>query len=148
MTLVHAAGPEDEADWRRLWTEWQAHMKGMVPEAVTAEAWKACLGGSLHVLIARDHEGTALGFANVSETMFAWTGGPILFLQDLFVRDEARGCGAGEALLKSVYDLADRIGAAQVLWMVDEADERLQRFYTRHGIRTPYLRYMRGPWAW
>jgi len=32
--------------------------------------------------------------------------------------------------------------------MVDETDERLQRFYQRHAIRTPYVRYMRTPWPW
>ena len=88
------------------------------------------------------------GFANVSTTPFAWTGGPILFLQDLFVSEEARGAGAGEALLKGVYRLADELGASQVFWMVDEDDARLQGFYARHGIRTPYLRYMRRPWPW
>ncbi|MGE3831934.1 MAG: GNAT family N-acetyltransferase, partial [Parvibaculaceae bacterium] len=86
--------------------------------------------------------------AIVSEKLFAWTGGQILFLQDLFVRDSARRQGAGECLLKSIYELADGIGAAQVFWMVDEDDERLQGFYARHGIRSPYLRYMRKPWAW
>ncbi len=80
--------------------------------------------------------------------MFAWTGGLILFLQDLFVGEAARGQGAGEALLKAIYDLADRIGASQVFWMVDEDDERLQGFYARHSIRTPYQRYMRKAWPW
>jgi GNAT superfamily N-acetyltransferase len=150
MIRVHPAGPEDEANWRRLWREWQTHMKGVVPERVTADAWAAAQDRSkgLHILLARDDKGTALGFANVSETMFAWTGGPILFLQDLFLSEAARGQGAGETLLKAVYDLADRIGASQVFWMVDEGDERLQSFYARHGIRSPYLRYMRKPWPW
>jgi GNAT superfamily N-acetyltransferase len=145
---VAPAQAEDEADWRRLWREWQAHMKGTVPEGVTARAWTAALDGRLHIFMARDDGGEAIGFANVSETMFAWTGGPILFLQDLFVRDSARGQGAGERLLKAIYELADTIDAAQVFWMVDEDDERLQGFYARHGIRSPYLRYMRKPWAW
>ena len=150
MIRVDPAGPGDEADWRRLWAEWQAHMKGAVPERATADAWAAAMneGSGLHILIARDVAGRALGFANVSETMFAWTGGPILFLQDLFVMESARGQGAGEALLKAIYDLADAIGASQVFWMVNEGDDRLQGFYTRHAIRTPYLRYMRKAWPW
>jgi GNAT superfamily N-acetyltransferase len=150
MIRVHPARPKDEADWRRLWGEWQAHMKGGVPDRVTAEAWAAAMDGGrgLHILMGRDAAGKAVGFANVSETVFAWTGGPILFLQDLFVGEAARGQGAGEALLKATYDLADRIGASQVFWMVDEDDERLQGFYGRHAIRTPYLRYMRKPWPW
>jgi GNAT superfamily N-acetyltransferase len=150
MIRVDRAEPEDEADWRRLWREWQAHMKGAVPESATADAWAAAMkeDSGLHILIARDDAGRAVGFANVSETMFAWTGGPILFLQDLFISEGVRGQGAGEALLKAIYDLADAFGASQVFWMVDENDEHLQGFYARHGIRTPYLRYMRKAWPW
>jgi len=140
----------DQADWERLWRAWQDHMDGAVPATVTATSWDLMMreGSGLTALIARTADGTAIGFANVSTTPFAWTGGPILFLQDLFVLEEARGAGAGEALLKGVYSLADELGVSQVFWMVDEDDARLQGFYVRHGIRTPYLRYMRRPWPW
>ncbi|MBL8908869.1 MAG: GNAT family N-acetyltransferase [Rhizobiales bacterium] len=140
----------DRADWERLWQAWQDYMEGAVPMAVTAASWRLmmCDDGGLTALIARMAVGTAVGFANVSSTPFAWTGGPVLFLQDLFVQEEARGAGVGEALLRGVYDLADEIGASQVFWMVDEDNARLQAFYARHGIRTPYLRYMRRPWPW
>jgi GNAT superfamily N-acetyltransferase len=140
----------DFADWERLWRAWQDYMQGAVPAAVTAASWALMMraDSGLTALIARTADGTALGFANVSTTPFAWTGGQTLFLQDLFVLEEARGAGAGEALLKGVYGLADELGASQVFWMVDEDDPRLQGFYARHGIRTPYLRYMRHPWPW
>ena len=93
-------------------------------------------------------EERALGFANVSATPFAWTGGLILFLQDLYVVPEARGRGLGRSLLQAVYDETDAMGAAQVFWMVDESDSELQAFYARQGIRTPYVRYMRRTWPW
>ena len=125
-------------------------MEGAVPAAVTATTWDIMMrdDSGLTALIARADDGTAVGFANASATPFAWTGGLILFLQDLFIVEEVRGAGAGEALLKGVYSLADELGATQVFWMVDEDDSRLQGFYARHGIRTPYLRYMRRPWPW
>lgn len=140
----------DRADWERLWQAWQDHMAGAVPATVTAASWDLMVreDSGLTALIARTADVKPAGFANVSTTPFAWTGGPILFLQDLFVLEEARGAGAGEALLKGVYRLADELGASQVFWMVDEDDTRLQGFYARHGIRTPYLRYMRHPWPW
>jgi GNAT superfamily N-acetyltransferase len=149
-SVIRVARTVDEADWRRLWGEWQVHMKGAVPERATADAWAAAMdeGSGLYILIAYEDERQAVGFATVSKTMFAWTGGPVLFLQDLFVSETARGQGTGEALLKAIYDHADAIGASQVLWMVDESDERLQGFYARYGIRTPYLRYMRKAWPW
>ena len=143
-----AAGDCD--DWLTLWSAWQRHMAGDVPADVTARTWGMLRDRSsgLHGLIARDAEGGALGFAHASLTPFAWTGGPVLYLQDLFVSEAARGQGVGEALLSAVYRLADRLGAAQVFWMVNEADAPLQRFYARHSIRTPYIRYMQKAWDW
>jgi len=102
--------------------------------------------GNLLILLAYASTGEAVGFATVSFAPFAWTGSDIAFLQDLFVMAGNRGEGAGEALLNAVYRHADERGASQVYWMVDEKNEKLQRFYARHGIRTPYLRYMRAPW--
>lgn len=144
------AGPADKAAWIDLWQQWQRHMKGAVPPEVTERTWARAQepDSDLLILLGLLPDGTAIGFANVSFTPFAWTGSPVVFLQDLFVSEQARGHGAGEALLKAVYAKADERGATQVFWMVDETDEGLQRFYERNGIRTPYLRYMRAPWPW
>jgi GNAT superfamily N-acetyltransferase len=148
LTIRRAAAGDEQA-WSGLWTAWQSHMGGRVPEDVSASAWTQIItpGSGLFALLALSDEG-ALGFANVSATPFAWTAGPILFLQDLYVAPEARGRGLGRSLLQAVYDEADALGAAQVFWMVDELDSDLQAFYARQGIRTPYLRYMRRPWSW
>ncbi|MFZ5674879.1 MAG: GNAT family N-acetyltransferase [Pseudomonadota bacterium] len=147
---VTRARAEDETDWKRLWGDWQRHMKGTVPAEVTGRSWRQALApeSRLVIFLARRGDGGALGFATVSFAPFAWTGSDVAFLQDLFVSESARGQGAGEALLKAIYADADARGVAQVYWMVDETDEKLQRFYERHAIRTPYVRFMRAPWPW
>jgi GNAT superfamily N-acetyltransferase len=147
---VVQAAPQDKDAWLGLWQLWQRHMKGAVPADVTERTWQRAQekGGGPVILLAFTPESEAVGFATVSLTPFAWTGSDIAFLQDLFVIDRARGQGAGEALLRAVYRHADEAGATQVFWMVDETDERLQRFYERNSIRTSYLRYMRAPWPW
>lgn len=147
---VRHAETKDREDWVRLWSLWQRHMSSTVPADVTERTWRLALDpeSNLVILLAYAPSGEAIGFATVSFTPFAWTGADIAFLQDLFVTDSARGKGAGEALLQAVYAQADARGATQVFWMVDETDEKLQRYYERNGIRTPYLRYMREPWPW
>lgn len=147
---VAKAGEADKTAWISLWEAWQRHMKGAVPAEVTERTWRLSQApdSGLLILIGFTPEGRAIGFATVSFSPFAWTGSTIAFLQDLFVVDDARGQGAGETLLRAVYRIVDERGATQVFWMVDETDERLQRFYARNGIRTPYSRYMREPWPW
>jgi GNAT superfamily N-acetyltransferase len=147
---IRTAQAQHKEAWIGLWTEWQRHMKGAIPTNVTDRAWQRALepDSGLLILLAFAPEDQPIGFATVSFTPFAWTGSEIAFLQDLFVTERARGLGAGAALLCAVYAQADEQGATQVFWMVDETDEKLQRFYERNAIRTPYLRYMRGPWPW
>lgn len=146
---VRLAGMSDRAQWLALWQGWQDHMEGHVPDRVTESTWNRIVtpDSGLWSFMAFDG-GEALGIAVVSRTPFAWTGDDILFLQDLFVTAEARGRGVGAALLKEVYAHGDAVGASQVFWMVDEHDPELQGFYARHGVRTPYHRYMRRGWPW
>jgi len=150
VTMVRKVAEEDRAQWMLLWVEWQAYVRGTVPPEASARSFDMMLdGGSrLASLLAFADSGPAVGFANISTTPFAWSGGPIVFLQDLFISEQWRGSGAGRALMDAVYAEADAIGAAQVFWFVDEADARLQGFYESLGMRTPYLRFMRKPWAW
>lgn len=147
---VARATRADKADWMRLWGDWQRHIKGIVPAEVTQRSWRLALDpdSRLAIFLARGKDGQAVGFATVSIAPFAWTGSDVAFLQDLFVSETARGQGAGEALLKAVYAEADERGASQVYWMVDETDAKLQRFYAKNAVRTPYLRFMRKPWPW
>lgn len=148
LTIRRAAAGDEQA-WSDLWAAWQSHMGGRVPDDVSSRTWMQIItpGTGIFALLAFVEE-RALGFANVSATPFAWTGGLILFLQDLYVVPEARGRGLGRSLLQAVYDETDAMGAAQVFWMVDESDSELQAFYARQGIRTPYVRYMRRTWPW
>lgn len=71
-------------------------------------------------LIARSDDGPAVGLAHASLTPFAWAGGPILYLQDLFVTASVRGKGVGAEMLKAVYNLADEVDVSQVFWVADE----------------------------
>lgn len=146
---VRPAVSSDRDQFLALWTGWQDHMGGRVPDEVTARSWRALLApgtGLICLLVCAGDR--ALGFAMLSATFFAWTGEDILYLQDLFITPEARGRGVGGRLLKGIYDHADSIKARQVFWMVDEDDPELQAFYGGKAVRSPYLRYLRHPWPW
>jgi GNAT superfamily N-acetyltransferase len=147
---IAKVNPTDLGDWLRLFREWQQQLSGNVPAETNACTWRLLSdpGSGLFGLLARDAVGTAVGFAHASLTPFAWAGGPILYLQDLFVTASMRGEGVGAELLKAVYSLADDLGAAQVFWVADENDAPLQRFYNRHAVRTHYVRFMRHDWPW
>src|SRR5919112_48139 len=61
---------------------------------------------------------------------------------DLYVRPEARGTGAGEALVAAAVDVARERGASHVRWWTTLDNRRAQRLYERLGAeRSAWFEY-------
>ncbi len=61
-------------------------------------------------------DGAAIGFALFFHNFSTWTGRRGLYLEDLYVTPEARGSGAGRALLSYLAGLALDRGCARFDW--------------------------------
>lgn len=85
----------------------------------------------LHALIAEDSEGVA-GFATYTIDYMLWTGGNVLRIDDLFVRERARGAGAGTALMAAIAEIAVGEGIP-CRWEIEAANTRAQHFYATLG---------------
>ncbi len=86
------------------------------------------------VLIA-EAEGAAVGFALFFHNFSTFEGRPGLYLEDLFVLPEARGLGAGKALLSSLAALAIERDCARLEWSVLDWNEPSIAFYRALGAR-------------
>ncbi|HEX3824552.1 MAG TPA: GNAT family N-acetyltransferase [Mycobacteriales bacterium] len=73
--------------------------------------------------------GFALWFCNFS----TWLGRPGIYLEDLFVRPQARGHGLGKALLLRLVELARERGYGRVEWSVLDWNEPAIGFYRALG---------------
>jgi GNAT superfamily N-acetyltransferase len=130
-TTIRSAGPADLeliigfiralAEYERLANEVRLdpavlkdHLFGAAPKAevVIAEADRAPVG-------------FALFFHNFS----TFEGRPGIYLEDLFVAPEARGSGAGKALLRHLAQLALDRGCARLEWSVLDWNEPAISFY-------------------
>lgn len=58
---------------------------------------------------------------------------PVVVLKELFVVEEARGLGAGEALFQRLVRYARDIGTSKIGWTVLDGNEKAMRFYRRQG---------------
>ncbi|WP_427017705.1 N-acetyltransferase family protein [Pseudarthrobacter sp. P1] len=76
-----------------------------------------------------DIVGYALWFLNYS----TWEGTHGIYLEDLYVRPEARGGGYGKALLRSLAEIAVERGYARVEWSVLDWNEPSINFYRSLG---------------
>jgi GNAT superfamily N-acetyltransferase len=74
-----------------------------------------------------------IGLALYFFTYSTFLGRPTLYLEDLFVTPEARGVGAGRALLQALARIAVRSGCGRMEWAVLDWNTPSIRFYRRLG---------------
>jgi GNAT superfamily N-acetyltransferase len=86
------------------------------------------------VLIA-ELKGAPAGFALFFPNYSTFLGRPGIFLEDLFVRPEARSRGVGRALLTRLADLAIERGCGRLEWAVLDWNLPAIGFYERLGAR-------------
>lgn len=77
--------------------------------------------------------GRPVGFALYFYTYSTFLARPTLYLEDLFVRPEERGAGAGKALLKALARIAVRRGCGRLEWAVLDWNRPAIDFYKGLG---------------
>ena len=75
------------------------------------------------------------GFALFFHNFSTFLGKPGIYLEDLYVRPEHRGTGAGRALLARLARLAVERGCGRLEWWVLDWNEPAVGFYKRIGAR-------------
>ena len=144
---IRPLAASDEADWRRLWTDYLAFYETSVPEEVYRSSFQRLLGddpqdfSGLIGLI----DGKALGLTHFLFHRHGWKIENVCYLQDLYVAPESRGTGLGRKLIESVYQVADEKGAPGVYWLTQDFNLEARQLYDRVAQVTPFIRYNRPP---
>lgn len=86
-------------------------------------------------VILAEYRGEAVGYALFFPTFSTFLGKANLYLEDIFVRPEARGYGVGKALLACFAKIAVERNASRAEWMVLNWNEPSIRFYEQMGAR-------------
>tara|TARA_Y100001949_G_scaffold63164_1_gene53529 strand:+ start:2938 stop:3432 length:495 start_codon:yes stop_codon:yes gene_type:complete len=109
------------------------HLSGEV--VATEELLEVTLFGlnsPAEVQIAFDKKQT-LGFALYFRTFSTFLGRPGIYLEDLYVRESARGKGVGKALLRRTAQRTSEIGGGRLEWSVLNWNEPSIKFYQKMG---------------
>lgn len=80
-------------------------------------------------------DGAPMGFALFFHNFSTFEGRPGIYLEDLFVRPEARGVGLGQALLAALARLAVERDCARLEWSVLDWNAPSIGFYKSLGAR-------------
>jgi GNAT superfamily N-acetyltransferase len=93
-------------------------------------------------LIARDTDGTPLGFATIYWTWQTLHAGRVGVLNDLFVVPASRGSGTGRALIERCRELCRERGAEKLVWETAPDNATAQRLYDGIGAeKSTWLTY-------
>lgn len=135
MTDIRPATHADVATILRFIRELAAYERE--PDAV--EATEASLALALFgehpaaEAVIAEHGGDAIGFALFFHNFSTWTGRRGLYLEDLYVTPDARGQGAGRALLAHLARLALDRGCGRFEWSVLDWNTPAVEFYRKIG---------------
>lgn len=84
-------------------------------------------------VVLAEQEGTPQGFALFFHNYSTFLARPGLYLEDLYVRPEARGQGIGKSLLKFLAKTAVERGCARFEWWVLDWNQPSIDFYVSQG---------------
>lgn len=133
--IIRPAAPGDAAIVLRFAKELAEYERE--PDAVvsTEAMMHAALFGEkpLAEALIAEADGTAVGFAVFYHTFSTWTGRKGIWLDDLYVTPEARGSGAGKALLSTLAGICLDRDCARFEWWVLDWNEPAIGFYRSIG---------------
>ena len=134
---IRKATPADLPDILQLIRDLAAYERE--PDAVqaTVESLYGTLFGPTPTAeaIVAEVDGEVVGMALYFTNFSTWSGRDGLYLEDLYVRPEARTTGLGKALLRRIARIAVRRGCARVEWAVLDWNAPAIDFYKSLGAR-------------
>jgi GNAT superfamily N-acetyltransferase len=88
-------------------------------------------------------DGTAIGYAVFFTSYSTWLGRNGIYLEDLYISPDARGNGAGKALIKHIAQLAVQRRCGRLEWSVLDWNQPAIDFYLSIGAvaQSEWVRY-------
>ena len=84
-------------------------------------------------LVAETNQHEIIGIATYFFAYYTWVG-KSLYLDDLYVKQSARGKGAGAQLLDAIIAIAKKENCKRVRWQVSDWNEPAINFYKKRGV--------------
>ena len=143
--IVRQATPSDAATILRFVRELADYEKAIHEVEATEETVRVSIfgdGSVTHALVA-ERDGAAIGMAVYFFSYSTWQAKNGLYLEDLYVTPQARGSGAGKAMLRRLAQIAIAKGCGRFEWSVLDWNEPSIRVYEAIGAEAQkeWVRY-------
>ena len=96
-------------------------------------------------LVAQTERGL-MGYATCIEQLATWTARPYLYMDCLFVKEEARGQGIGQAFMTSIQQIMKEKRLKEIQWQTPRSNHTAISFYSKLGAKElPKSRFIWTP---
>ena len=143
MTVVRALQHDDFDAWLPLWKGYLEFYETELEDDITRHTFERLIDTSIDMFgaLALNGDGEAVGMVNWLTHPGTWSRGQYVYLEDLFVSVNARGTGAGRALIEHVNQWAEAAGATKVYWLTADSNKTAQQLYDRVATKTGFIHY-------
>ncbi|OII60284.1 MULTISPECIES: GNAT family N-acetyltransferase [unclassified Streptomyces] len=134
--MIRTAVPADVPLIHAMVRELALYEKALEEARATEEQLREALFGerpAAFAHVAQDESGEVVGFALWFLNFSTWRGVHGIYLEDLYVRPEARGGGHGRALLRELARICVERGYERLEWSVLDWNEPAIGFYRSLG---------------
>ena len=142
-TTTRLVGPGDRDEWLSLFTGYLTFYQDTMSPELAQLAFDRLIDPSvdLHGAIAWVDDHDAVGLVHWATQLSTRTEPRHCHLDGLFVHPDARGSGAGSALVSHVRSWAQEQGVAKVLWLANVENKSARAVYDRFAEPTMYAQY-------
>jgi ribosomal protein S18 acetylase RimI-like enzyme len=140
---VREAQPADESEWHKMWHDYCTFYKVELAPDITNTLWARVVDSNfpIYSLVAEDESRELLGFTNYIPHYFTWATDLTCYLEDIFVKTNARGQGVDRKLIDAVIERAKENGWKKVYWHTATDNDAARRLYDRYCSADDFVRY-------
>ena len=140
---VYPLVDDDREQWEVLYHGYAEFYQVPMSDGILQTVWDWIhdVENPFYGLIARDESGRALGLMHCRQMASPLRGAQVGFLDDLFVRVEARGQGVVEKLYEALNQLGHEQGWPFIRWITAEDNARARAVYDRLSEKTHWVTY-------
>jgi ribosomal protein S18 acetylase RimI-like enzyme len=142
-TAVRELAPRDRDAWPRLYAGYGDFYSVPLTPDKADRVWAWLMDPSYEAfgLVAVDENDSPIAIAHYRQFARLLADGVGIYLDDLFTAAEARGTGAGTALIGYLQQIARERGADVVRWITASDNLVAQKLYDRLAARTRWVTY-------
>ncbi|MEQ9165280.1 MAG: GNAT family N-acetyltransferase [Fulvivirga sp.] len=81
-----------------------------------------------------ENEKGIIGYATCAVQYATWTASTYLYMDCLFLKQEARGLGTGSAFMRHIADFAIKSSISEIQWQTPSSNHAAIAFYTKLAV--------------